>query len=434
MPDGAAGVDGIGALAGRFAADMARLAPFEPAPALAAAVSGGADSLALALLAQDWVAARNGSLLALVVDHGLRRGSAFEVALTAARLRGRGIPARILTLDGLLRGPGLAARARSARYAALGQACAEGGILHLLLGHHAGDQAETLRMRQAAASGARGLACMAGLVEDAKLRLLRPLLAVPGGRLRSLLRAEGLDWVEDPSNRDPATLRARLRRNIGDPSGEGEEVAALLHESRVHGAMRAREDDAIAVELAARVRLHPSGWAVLRPGALSPAALSALLCTVAGRRYPAATAAVARLAASPRPATLAGVRLLPAGRAGAPGDLLVVREAAAMAAPVAALPLAVWDGRFQLSSAFHAAPGMTLGALGEDAARLRASRVGMARNGWPGAVLQSLPALRRQGELVAVPWIDAADAGACGRPDIAFCPALALATAPFLPI
>jgi hypothetical protein len=63
-------------LIGAFAAAMAASGPFGQPPALAVAVSGGADSLCLALLARDWVEARNGSLLALVVDHGLRAESA----------------------------------------------------------------------------------------------------------------------------------------------------------------------------------------------------------------------------------------------------------------------------------------------------------------------------------------------------------------------
>ena len=51
------------------------LGPFEPSPRIAAGVSGGADSMALALLADAWARERGGSLLALVVDHGLRAES-----------------------------------------------------------------------------------------------------------------------------------------------------------------------------------------------------------------------------------------------------------------------------------------------------------------------------------------------------------------------
>ena len=116
-------------LAARFAAALDRLGPFEPEPLLAVAVSGGPDSLALALLAHGWAAARGGDVLALIVDHGLRRDSATEATLTQDRLAGQGIAACILRIAGLVRGPALAERARGVRYMVLEQACASRGIV-----------------------------------------------------------------------------------------------------------------------------------------------------------------------------------------------------------------------------------------------------------------------------------------------------------------
>ncbi|MBV9755783.1 MAG: tRNA lysidine(34) synthetase TilS, partial [Alphaproteobacteria bacterium] len=110
------------------------LGPFGPESRLAVAVSGGADSTALALLAAGWTGTRGGSVLALVVDHGLRPESGAEAALALRRLAERGIPGRLLPIAGLDRGPALAERARRARYAALEQACRKAGIVHLMLG------------------------------------------------------------------------------------------------------------------------------------------------------------------------------------------------------------------------------------------------------------------------------------------------------------
>ncbi|HEY0832711.1 MAG TPA: ATP-binding protein, partial [Azospirillum sp.] len=70
---------------------MARLGGFEGRPRLAVGVSGGADSLALALLAHAWATARGGSVLALTVDHALRAQAAQEAAQVGAWLDGRGI-------------------------------------------------------------------------------------------------------------------------------------------------------------------------------------------------------------------------------------------------------------------------------------------------------------------------------------------------------
>jgi tRNA(Ile)-lysidine synthase len=412
------------AVAALFAGLMAGLGPFEPAPRLAVAVSGGADSLALALLANDWARARGGSVLGLVVDHGLRAASAEEAQLAVARLGARGIAARLLTLTDLHRGTALAERARAARYRALEAACAEAGILHLLLGHHRADQAETVLMRRQSGSGPDGLAGMAALVEKPSLRLLRPLLDVPSVWLRDFLRAAGMAWTEDPSNADPAALRARLRAQRGDPDGTGAATAELADEAAIHAFARAEQEARIAEILAARVRLYPEGFAVLSPGALPAAALAALLRTIGGAGFPPPPAGVNALAAAPKPATLGGVRLLAAGRLG-PG-LLILREAAAMAPPVQAQAKAVWDGRFRLLPGTDLAPGTTLGALGTDASAMR------ARSPLPAAVLATLPALRVADALVAVPHLCYRSSSVSRMPVLVFAPAQAVAASPFL--
>jgi tRNA(Ile)-lysidine synthase len=175
---------------GLSAAEFAtRLDPLGPFGAIVAvAVSGGADSMALALLTRDFVAARGLAMLALIVDHGLRAESAAEAALAARRLAAIGIDARLLRVEGLSAGPGLAERARTARYDILARACGAAGIVHLLLGHHARDQAETVMMRAAAGSGPAGLAGMAAWRAGGDFSLLRPLLGVPPGRLRARIR------------------------------------------------------------------------------------------------------------------------------------------------------------------------------------------------------------------------------------------------------
>ncbi|MCL2428877.1 MAG: tRNA lysidine(34) synthetase TilS, partial [Alphaproteobacteria bacterium] len=256
-----------------FAARMAALEPFEPFPRLAVAVSGGADSLALALLARDWSVARGGSVLGLVVDHGLRPESRNEACLTIARLDRMGIRSTLLALA-LERGTALAERARVARYRVLARACAEYGIVHLLLGHHAADQVETVLIRAVSRSGPDGLAGMAALRETRSLRLLRPLLDVPPGRLRTTLHEAGIDdWVEDSSNRDPRAQRARLRALRADRAGAGEASLALFAAARARGGARADADRDRAAALAERATLRPEGFAVLRPGAIDAGAL-----------------------------------------------------------------------------------------------------------------------------------------------------------------
>ncbi len=394
---------------------MDRLGPFEPGPKLAVAVSGGADSLALALLAQDWAVGRGGSVLALTVDHGLRPESGHEADATLASLARHGISGQKLTVQGLARGPGLAARAREARYGVLLTACAAAGILHLLLAHHRSDQVETAMIRVLSASLDRGLAAMPEVTETRFLRLLRPVLNEPPAALRAVLTARGLGWIEDPSNRDPAAQRARIRLARADPEGTAEGTAAVAQAVQAAGEHRARRDNAIAAVLAARASIRPEGYALLSPGPIDPEALAALLRTVGGAAYAPSIERVAVLARDLVPATLGGVRILDAGRL-APGHLgsghldkkwLLVREARAMAPPVPARPNAVWDGRFRLVGA---PPGgldaeSMLGGLGVASARFN------DRRGPPAAVLHGLPALWRAGIPIAAPHIGLGDPG-----------------------
>ncbi len=371
-----------------FAARMAPLGPWGKRQAVA--VSGGADSLCLAWLMKRW-----GDPVALIVDHGLRPESAAEARITCNRLAAFGVTSRTLRLTGLPHGPGLAARAREARYAALIAACATLGLSDLLLGHHEGDQAETVLMRQEAASGAWGLGGMSSVSHRGTLRLVRPLLGVAPERLRTTLAAAGLSWVEDPSNRDTTALRTRLRNRLAaDNTGLADR---LLRSARQAGDRRARSAAAIASVLASRARLFPEGYAILSPGPIGADCLGALLRMIGGRRYGPDSDAVARLAASPGPATLGGVRLMQAGRLG-PG-LLAVREEAALGPDIGVTDGALWDGRFVVSAPAELPGGLRVSALGDEAARLRRLA------GLPAAVLRPLPAIWRDGALCGVPHL-----------------------------
>jgi tRNA(Ile)-lysidine synthase len=198
--------------AGQFSSLMAPFAPFESRPVLAVAVSGGRDSLALALLAHDWAGALEGRIVGLIVDHGLRAESADEAAKTRDLLARHGVAAEILRWRGTKPVTGLQEAARQARYRLLLAACRRRGILHLLIAHQSDDQAETVVMRAARGSGLDGLAGMASLIEQREARVLRPLLSIPRARLTATLEARAVAWIDDPSNVDSRFERARLRK------------------------------------------------------------------------------------------------------------------------------------------------------------------------------------------------------------------------------
>lgn len=203
----------LGPAAVRFAADLAALWPEAESHGrpLGLAVSGGADSLALLLLAQE---ALFGRIAVASVDHGLRPEAAGEVALVERIAGERGIPFTALAVR--LRPGNTQAQARAARYAALAQWAGDAGLGAVATAHHADDQAETLLMRLNRGSGLSGLAGVRArsLVAGTEVPLLRPLLGWRKAELAAIVAAAGLTPVEDPSNSDPAFDRARLRAQL----------------------------------------------------------------------------------------------------------------------------------------------------------------------------------------------------------------------------
>jgi tRNA(Ile)-lysidine synthase len=388
-----------------FAALMQRLAPFEPSPRLAVAVSGGADSMALTLLAHAWACAAGGAVTALTVDHRLRPDSAAEAAQVGAWLAARGIAHRVLTRgtgDGGVRG--VQAAARAARYALLEEWCRGAGVLHLLVAHHREDQAETLLLRLARGSGLDGLAAMSAVAERAHCRVLRPLLGVPRDRLLATLTAAGQLWIEDPSNHDRAYARVRLRRSEPLRAEAGLTATRLAATAGRLGEARAALEAEVAILLAHAVAFYPDGFARLDhaalariPAAVGLRALSAALGAVGGTLYPPRSARLDRLFRElcqglRAGRTLSGCRLLPRR-----GGVLVCREPAAMAPPLAALPgrTVHWDGRFRLSLAATAPAGLSLGALGETVVN--------GTRSVPAVVRPSLAAVSDKKAVVAVP-------------------------------
>lgn len=225
------------ALTARFADHLARLWPEGESEAarLGLAVSGGADSLALLLLA---AAALPGRVEAATVDHGLRPESATEAAQVAAVCAARGIAHETLAIrvpEGNLQD-----RARAARYAALGAWCARRGLAALATGHQRDDQAETLAMRLNRGSGLAGLAGVRGraLVPGTAVPLLRPLLGWSRAELGALVRDAGLAPAQDPSNEDSQFERVRIRRALADAdwldAGGWARSAALLGEAEAY--------------------------------------------------------------------------------------------------------------------------------------------------------------------------------------------------------
>ncbi|MCY1278658.1 tRNA(Ile)-lysidine synthase [compost metagenome] len=191
---------------------LSALAPWRHAPAWHVAFSGGLDSTVLLhLLARLARCEALPPLFAIHVHHGLQAAADAWPAHCQEVCGELGIPLRVLrvTVDS---GPSLERAARDARYAAFIGQMAAGDVL--FSAQHRDDQAETLLFRLLRGAGVRGLAGMPASRPLGPGTLVRPLLQSSRAELEAYGRAEGLGWVEDPSNADTALARNFLRRDI----------------------------------------------------------------------------------------------------------------------------------------------------------------------------------------------------------------------------
>ena len=258
---------------------MGRLGPFEPRPVLAAAVSGGADSLALAVLAADWVVRQGGQpwtrwwwITAYAPRAGGRGGGHGRNGWPPI---GVALPATVLTLAGLSRGPALAPGPGSPGWPPCTAACAQGGASCICC---SATTPATRRRRCSCAAGGHPAAGRHGRHGcPARDRRCAAAAAAAGDCTgphcaTCCARPRHRPGWRIPSNSRPAQhWRARLRVLLADPAGDRRAVAALLQAGgRVHGRDRAARDFGAAAELAAGSRSPALGYAVLPPGWCRP--------------------------------------------------------------------------------------------------------------------------------------------------------------------
>lgn len=171
--------------------------------------SGGVDSTTLLhLLARSGLA----DLRAVHVHHGLQPAAEGWVRHCRRVCRDLGVPLRVLRVAVAPAGEGLEAAARAARYAAMSRLLRPGDVL--AVAHQRDDQAETVLFRALRGTGIAGLGAMRARESLGAAVLWRPLLGYPRSRLLRYAQTEGLRWIDDPHNEDPALARSFLRQAV----------------------------------------------------------------------------------------------------------------------------------------------------------------------------------------------------------------------------
>jgi tRNA(Ile)-lysidine synthase len=189
---------------------------------LVIALSGGADSMCLLMLAHAYSLANGIDLYAAIVDHKLRAESSSEIIPIIDILNANEIENRVFVWEHSCDlGGNIEAKARAARYKILLDFCREIGSRVMMTAHHSLDQWETFFMRLSRGSSVKGLSSIRPLsLIGGDVFLVRPLLSFDPGSLRETLdkRFSISRFVEDRSNKDMRFERVRWRAAYADLS------------------------------------------------------------------------------------------------------------------------------------------------------------------------------------------------------------------------
>ena len=178
------------------------------------AVSGGADSLALAFLTKLFAFKNNLNPKYYIVDHKLRKESTMEALKVKKTLNSLNINSKILTVRGKKPQNRIQSFAREKRYDLLFSECKKFKINNLILGHHMDDIIENFFLRMARGSGLKGLVSLGERTQIYNINLIRPLIKLHKKDLLFLSKFVFNFYVDDPSNYDPKFNRIKIRNFI----------------------------------------------------------------------------------------------------------------------------------------------------------------------------------------------------------------------------
>ncbi len=389
--------------------------------AIAVAVSGGADSMALVLLADAWAKQHNGRIIALTVDHGLRPESATEADTVHSWLTQRKIEHHILRWEGDKPSSNLQSLAREARYALMTSWCKQHQITYLLTAHHQQDQAETVLLRLERGSGVDGLSGIPVQTERDGIILLRPLLLLTPEQLRLYLHEQNQNWIEDPSNQNTRFSRVRMRQWLAQQEDKALITSRLAdtahHLSRTRSYLEEQTHHAFQTS----VTLHPEGYALFTPHdyheEIGLRLLSLLLRLISGHDQKPRFEQLWHLyQALQQPDTYTAHTLEGCLIAPYQGKILFCREYAALPASYAieSGSFLRWDNRFDLKITLHTPLPLTIVPLGQEG-YLAWKKEFSSHSAFetiqrlPKFVLYGLPVVRSLENIVAIPHIQYKD-------------------------
>ena len=184
---------------------------FEKKPSVAVAVSGGPDSMSLLFLVNAFIKYKKGKLMALIVDHRIRKNSKEEAKFISTYLDKNNINSQILTVNKDKVSKKSMNEARNNRYNLLTDFCIKNNFLHLFIAHHKDDNLETFLNRKIAGSDFYGLKSMSEFSLYNKVCIIRPLLNFSKDALLNYNKKNKIEYINDPSNFNLDYTRPTIR-------------------------------------------------------------------------------------------------------------------------------------------------------------------------------------------------------------------------------
>lgn len=389
------------------------------------ACSGGSDSFGLLCLAKRWTDARGLSLVVFTVDHGLRPESGAEASWVRARAEKFGVEWKGISWLGEKPKSGLQEAARLARNALLDIAAHEAGASVLLTGHTRNDQAETVLMRLRRGSGPRGLAGMSAKRTLGFTTLLRPMLTLDRAEVQDWLREQGLEWLDDPSNRNMDFERVQIRRWLN--KDRRNLVDGLSEAASEFGRWRRAWDEETLSFLRAHATVFDAGWVSMDREAFLGLAREAqqhianrVIMAVSGKLYPKGCRQLmgfTRLLLAKGAGTIGGTRFIKDK-----DRILALRENRNhQVLRLCGHRHLHWDRRFAVTLNPHVATDCVIGPLGEDGwAEIVQADPTLRATTIPYPVRISLPAIKCALGVCETPHLGYSRIGWAGSSDRAF--------------
>ncbi len=183
---------------------------------IAVGISGGADSLCLTLLLNEYAKKYQLELTAITINHAIRPHSRAEAEHVATLMQHYHINHIILDNPTpiALSDTKIEEKARAIRYDLLTTYCNNNQIPYLCMAHHRGDQVETFLSRLARGSGVEGLSSIKPHIMLNSIAILRPFLDMAKADIIATLQEKNQCWIEDEMNQNPQFERVKWRQFI----------------------------------------------------------------------------------------------------------------------------------------------------------------------------------------------------------------------------